>query len=129
MGYPFDSNGFGYRSQTQNIYQAPFGQTSNFGSVYNNGFSRLRFNVSSFLPGNGPFTTTQKAREISSQEFLPVLAALFRSGRLPVPPISLGDRLSNPQLFTLPPGYTQAWGQEFNVPGLNWNRLSIPYAF
>lgn len=110
------ANGLGFNSYTRNILLAPFGHATYHGSTYNNGFGRLRFNVNSYLPGNGPFSTYQRVKEFDNMQFLPVLYALGRAGVTDLPRLSLAEFLYNPNRFMVPPDFADAWGRYFSVP-------------
>ncbi len=110
----------GYQSYTHNVLQAPYGQSSNFGSTFNNGLTSTTFNVQSFLPGSGPFQTNQKAQQFASPQFLPVLAGMGQAQAIDLPNVGLGQFLFNPNFFQFPPSFLQSWGNYFQSPLNGW---------
>lgn len=104
--------GLGYKSAQQSV-KTNAGQTTNFASNYNNGVSRLRFQTSSFVPGQGPFQNNLKAKEFGSNDFGGVLVGLNQGGALKLPYAGLGEFLLNPAKFQFPPDFLDAWSNFF----------------
>lgn len=105
--------GFGYKSATQSVAVPPIGQQSQFASSYNNQNQRIRFKVDSFVPGNGPFRVNEKAKEFDAAWFPGVLNALGSNNTINIPYKGFGEYLFNPNVFTFPPDFIEAWANFF----------------
>ncbi len=119
----------GYNYSHQSVETPTSGGQYSYNNIgYGNGYATITGSFDSFEPGSGNFSNYNQAKQFATTNFPQVLQVLNQTGAIPLPPITLGQNINNPQ-FVQPFASDQysLWSNFFQ-PHLNSSQVTTPFA-
>jgi len=123
----------GYNYSHQSVETPESGGQYSYNNIgYNNGYATITGSFDSFEPsepgGLGNFETVNNAKQFATTNFPQVLQVLNQNGNVPLPPITLGQDINNPQFVQpFPSEQYSLWSNFFQSP-LSSSQVTTPFA-